>query len=55
MNAAMSDEESPSRFGPRPLQAAFPGYDLRSRSGGRASTRRASVPPAPAGWSTVGR
>ncbi|WP_416519092.1 hypothetical protein [Streptomyces achromogenes] len=56
MDAAMFDEESPSRFGLRLLQVSFPGYDLpelvrrlREHAAGR------SVPPAPTDWSTVGR
>ncbi|MGO4422352.1 hypothetical protein AB4Z54_27515, partial [Streptomyces sp. MCAF7] len=56
MDAAMFQEELPSRFRLQLLQVSFQDYDLpeltrrlREHAAGR------SVPPAPADWSTVGR
>ncbi|MBO1336507.1 hypothetical protein [Streptomyces sp. VRA16 Mangrove soil] len=56
MDAAMFQDDLPSRFRLQLLQVSFPGSDLpeivrrlRAHAEGR------SVPPAPADWSTVGR
>ncbi|MDT9682474.1 hypothetical protein RND61_10390 [Streptomyces sp. TRM76323] len=56
MDAAMFQEELPSRFHLRLLQVSFPAYDLPEltrRLHEHAAGR--SVPPAPADWSSVGR
>ncbi|MEV4423946.1 hypothetical protein ACN9M0_04085 [Streptomyces sp. R-07] len=56
MDAAMFDEEQPSRFRPQLLDVNFPGYDLPELTRRlHAHVAGEQVPPGPVDWSSVGR